>query len=188
MSRGRVFVISSPSGGGKTTVIEALREKNRDLCYSVSATTRDPRPGEVNGRDYYFLKEDEFLRKIEENAFIEWARVHNFYYGTPRDQIEKYLGEGKKVILDIDVQGGLKIKEQIPDSVLIFLLPPSMDELRKRLIQRGTEEEEILRVRIENAKKEIDMADRYDYQVINDILDETVRELDSIINRNNIKK
>ena len=92
------------------------------------------------------------------------------------------------MILDIDVQGGLKIKEQIPDSVLIFLLPPSMDELRKRLIQRGTEEEEILRVRLENAKKEIDMADRYDYQVINDILDETVRELDSIINRNNIKK
>jgi guanylate kinase len=182
-SHGKLFVISSPSGGGKSTVIRAMREMDPGLSYSISATTRPPRNGEVHGEDYYFLSESEFKEKIQNGAFIEWARVHGAYYGTLRDALERSLNEGKTVLLDIDVQGGIQIKSRIPDSVLIFLYPPAFDVLRDRLIKRGTDSPDSIKRRLEVAKSEIEVGNQYDYHVINSNIKETVREVITIINR-----
>jgi len=180
-SKGRLFVISSPSGGGKTTVIKELIKRSSDLYYSVSATTRSPRKGERDGIDYFFLGEETFFQKIEQEAFVEWAKVHGEYYGTLWSQIERCLKEGKRVLLDMDVQGGLNLKKTRSDAVLIFLLPPSMELLEKRLLERGTESHEDLTKRLRTARKEMKIADEYDFQVINDKLEDTVEELRAII-------
>jgi len=179
--KGRLFVLSSPSGGGKTTVIKALLETNTDLYYSVSATTRPPRKGEKDGEDYFFLDRETFCRKIEQKAFVEWAVVHDQYYGTLWSQIDQLLREGKKILLDTDVQGGLNLKKKKSDAVLIFLLPPSMRVLETRLTGRGTESSEALAKRLRIAQKEIQIADEYDFQVINNRLEDTVQEVKAIV-------
>lgn len=181
--KGRLFVLSSPSGGGKSTVIRKLRKMDGDLCYSVSATTRPPRAGEKEGLDYFFLAEKIFRRKMKEGAFVEWAKVHGFYYGTLRDQIERYFETGKNILLDIDVRGGLNLKKNYPESVLIFLLPPSIKVLEDRLRKRGTEKNGTLKKRLTTARKEIEIADQYDFQVVNDKLDDTVKEVRAIIQK-----
>ena len=166
--------MSAPSGGGKSTVVKAILESDPNIEYSVSATSRPPRKGEVDGESYYFLSTEEFKHLIEEDKFLEWAVVHNHYYGTRRDIIEEKLQRNKDIILDLDFQGGLTIKRKIPDSVLIFLLPPSMDILEKRLRKRQLDSEETIQLRLQNAANEIKYASQYDYVVVNDELEETV--------------
>lgn len=179
--KGNLIVISSPSGGGKSTVIKEILKNNSDYSYSISATTRAARIGEKDGEDYFFLSEKKFKELIKENGFIEWATVHGFYYGTLRNQIEKKIVNLKKVLLDIDVQGGISIKKTIPESILIFLLPPSMKILETRLRNRGTETEELLNIRLAGSEEELKKADKYDYQIINNKLEDTINEILSII-------
>ncbi len=181
MKKGFLVVISSPSGGGKTTIRRELLKNLPELCYSVSCTTRPPRPGEKYGEDYYFLKEEEFRRRIEKGDFLEWAEVHGFLYGTPRKFIEDSLQEGKIVVMDIDVQGGEKIKRFRLPSVFIFLLPPSWEELKKRLQRRGTEDEETIEKRLKTARDEVKYYHQYDYIVVNKDIGDTVREIEAII-------
>jgi len=183
VTQGKLIVISSPSGGGKSTVIQALREKDSTRNYSISATTRLPRDGEQDGHDYHFITKEAFQKKIEKDAFLEWAIVHGHHYGTLREDIERDLISGKKILLDIDVQGGLKVKELLPESVLIFLLPPSLKILEQRLRDRGTEIDDVLEKRLEIAQREIEEADQYDYQVINKNLNETINAIEAIIQK-----
>ena len=164
-------------------MINALKKRNRKLAYSISATTRQPRGGEKDGKDYFFLREEAFRKKIREDAFIEWARVHGDYYGTLREKVDALAGAGRHVLLDIDVQGGLNLKKCRPGTVLIFLLPPSLEVLEKRLRGRATEEEPVRKQRLRVAREEMKFARHYDYQVINDDLKKTVREVEIIIRR-----
>jgi guanylate kinase len=174
-------VLSSPSGGGKTTIIKTLRAEFPNLSYSVSATTRPPRKGEKDGVDYFFLDSKSFRQKIAQQAFVEWAIVHGEYYGTLKSQIDPFLRQGKHVILDTDVQGGLNLKKLRSDVVLIYLLPPSMRVLKERLFERGTETSANLEKRLGVAQQENRMADAYDYIVINDRLEKAVEEIKTII-------
>ncbi len=176
-----MVVLSSPSGGGKTTVIRNLLNRNPDFRGSVSATTRIPRNGEQDGVDYHFMSRGAFKKKIEENAFYEWARVHGNCYGTLKEPVDAVLRKGGILLLALDVQGGLHIKECLPDSVLVFLLPPSMEVLKHRLGQRGTEHPGVIAQRMRYAPAEIAVADRYDYQLINNRLDDTVYEIEQLI-------
>lgn len=178
--KGSLFVISGPSGSGKSTICKEL-EKEENIKISISATTRDIRNGEEEGINYYFLSKEEFERKISENAFYEYAKVFNNYYGTLKDKVDEMLKDGYNVILEIDVQGAMQIREQNKDAVLIFIMPPSEEELIKRLTGRNTESEEQLKIRIETAKEEISYKDKYDYVVINDNLEKAVEEIKEII-------
>jgi len=181
---GLFVILSSPSGGGKTSVIRALLEQDTmNFKYSVSATTRKPRPGETDGTDYYYLSEEKFKEKIERNEFVEWEKVHNFYYGTPRDQIEGWLRNGETVLLDIDVQGGLRIKKEYPDnSITIFIAPPSLEELIKRLKNRKTDSEQEIDKRLKRVPLEMEKGEEYDYVIINDKLEETISRVNNVIN------
>lgn len=176
-----LIVVSAPSGAGKTTLCHRLCELTENLCYSISVTTRPPRPGEVNGHDYYFVTEQEFRNKIANNEFLEWAQVHNFFYGTSRQFVENCFAQDKDVILDIDVQGGLAIRSQFKETVLIFVLPPSWSVLKSRLTDRGKDSKGEIIKRLTNAKKEIDCLAKYDYLVINDQLDKAVQEIQAIV-------
>lgn len=178
--KGSLFVISGPSGSGKSTICKEL-EKEENIKISISATTRNIRNGEEEGINYYFLSKEEFERKISENAFYEYAKVFNNYYGTLKDKVDEMLKDGYNVILEIDVQGAMQIREQNKDAVLIFIMPPSEEELIKRLTGRNTESEEQLKLRIETAKEEISYKDKYDYVVINDNLEKAVEEIKEII-------
>lgn len=178
---GRVFVISAPSGSGKTTLIRYLLERNPHLQFSVSHTTRQPRPGERHGRDYYFVDEKTFRGMIDQQAFIEWAQVHGHYYGTSRAEIQRILKSGHDVILDIDVQGALQIQRRIPEAVFIMIVPPGIDHLKERLIKRGDLSDDQLRLRLENARFELKLVRWFDYRVINEDIQKAVEELDSII-------
>lgn len=178
---GRLFVISSPSGGGKSSVIDALRKRHPELAYSVSATTRPPRRGERDGVEYTFLSEEAFEKRIAEGAFLEWAVVHGHRYGTLKEDVYRLLDAGRSVLLDIDVQGGLSIKEADAAAVLIFLLPPSMETLRERLESRGTDSADVVAARLANAAEEMNAADSYDFQVWNRDLDTAVEEVAAII-------
>ncbi len=180
---GQLFVLSSPSGGGKTTVIKALKARQLDLQYSVSATTRPSRKKEKDGVDYHFYDEETFRRIVASNGFVEWAEVHGNCYGTLWSEVESHLKAGRYMLLDTDVQGGMNLKKALPRTVLIFLLPPSMDVLKQRLIARDTEKPEDLEIRLGVATKEIAIAESYDFQVINDRLSEAVEEIVSIINK-----
>jgi guanylate kinase len=153
--RGSLFVVSAPSGTGKTTLCQKLREALPDLKFSVSYTTRKPREGEINDVHYTFVDEDEFRLMITDGEFVEWAQVHGNFYGTSKKRIEALMNEGLDVLLDIDVQGGGQIRAHFPDSVLIFVLPPSMDELKKRLSGRMTDSEDVINKRLVNAVDEI---------------------------------
>lgn len=178
---GNLFIISAPSGTGKTTLLKELQLRFPEIRFSVSFTTREPRKGEVHGRDYFFIPKDEFLRGIKEGRFIEWACVHGNYYGTDGAVIEEWLSNGLEVILDIDVQGARTIKCQYPFASTIFILPPSWEELERRLRSRGTDSEEVIRRRLNNASREISEAFWYDYIVINDEIPRAVDELTTII-------
>ena len=180
-NRGLLIVISGPSGAGKGTICKALLEKRDDLFISVSATTRSPRAGEVDGVNYHFLTKEDFISRVESNDFLEYAEVHGNMYGTPKFKVEEMLAEGKNVILEIDIQGALKVKENFSEGVFIFILPPSMEELKQRIIKRGSETEESLMTRFKNAYKEINYVSKYNYAVVNDTIELAVEKVESII-------
>lgn len=180
-NRGNLIILSGPSAVGKGTVLRALLEEYDDVCYSVSATTRKPRKGEVNGVHYFFMSQDKFKESIENNEFIEWAKVHNNYYGTPRNYVEDTLKSGKDVILEIDIQGARQVADSFSEGVFVFLAPPSMEELKSRIYKRGTETEDVIQTRMSNATKELEEIDRYDYLIINDEVENAVNKLKSII-------
>ena len=179
--KGMILVISGPSGVGKGTLRQRLLRRFPSMRRSISVTTRRPRPGEVHGRDYFFVSREEFQRMISEGAFLEWAWVFDELYGTPARWVEEQLTKGIDVILEIDVQGALQVREKKPDAVLVFIMPPSWEELERRLRKRHTEDEEEVRKRLEVAKREIEMAPRYDYIVVNDDLDQAAYELECIV-------
>lgn len=180
---GLLIVFSAPSGAGKTTIINALRDRfPGKYTYSISATTRLPRKHEKSGVDYYFLSEDEFAQKIENNEFVEWAPVHTYRYGTLKSKIEEQIAAGEKVIFDLDVKGALAIKEQFPKiSLLIFIAPVSIEVLKERLQKRGTETEEQIRKRLERYVLEMEQSSQFDHLVVNDDLDKTVENVISIV-------
>ncbi|NLB34653.1 MAG: guanylate kinase [Elusimicrobia bacterium] len=180
-SGGLLIVVSAPSGTGKTTLCRKLMEVEERARFSISVTSRAPRRGEVDGEDYIFLTEEEFLSQIDEGGFIEWARVHDHYYGTSRDFIEDNLKKGIYVILDIDVQGGLQIKEKYPDTILIFVMPPSLEELRNRLINRKQDTVEEIEKRINNSYDEVRRAPEYDYLIENKDIEVALSEMRAII-------
>ena len=176
-----LIVVSSPSGGGKSSVIEALLKTDPQMEYSVSVTSRPPRPGEKDGVAYHFVSEAQFRKWIDEGRFYEWAVVYDHLYGTRRDIIMEKLSRGRDVIMDLDYQGGLNIKRQSPDAVLVFLLPPALDVLEKRLRARGTDTEDVIRIRLSNVHEEMRHAMQYDYVLINDNLNETIEYVREII-------
>lgn len=180
-NRGLLIVISGPSGAGKGTICKALLEKRDDLFISVSATTRSPRAGEVDGINYHFLTKEDFISRVENNDFLEYAEVHGNMYGTPKFKVEEMLAEGKNVILEIDIQGALKVKENFSEGVFIFILPPSMEELKQRIINRGSETPESLMKRFTSAYKEINYISKYNYGVINDTVEAAVEKIEHIL-------
>ncbi|MCB1189081.1 MAG: guanylate kinase [Leptospiraceae bacterium] len=180
---GQLFIISSVAGGGKSTLIQKLLNKDKDLKFSVSFTSRSIRHGEVQGESYHFVDSDTFQKLIEEEFFFEWAKVHNNYYGTPKKYIYQWLNDGKKVILDIDIQGAKIVKKNIQDAISIFILPPSEEIWFQRLRGRGTETEESLNTRFANGKIELKYANDFDYQILNDNLEEAFEKLTQIIYR-----
>ena len=181
MKKGNLIVISGPSGAGKGTICKALLEREDNLYISVSATTRSPRKGEVDGVNYYFLTQEEFKKKVDNNEFLEWAEVHGNYYGTPKFNVEEMINEGKNIILEIDVQGALNVKKNCEDGVFIFILPPSMEELKRRIIARGSETPESLIKRFKTAYEEINYISNYNYAVVNDDLEEAVKKVQNIL-------
>jgi guanylate kinase len=184
---GVLSVISGFSGVGKGTIVKKLVAEE-DYALSISATSRAPREGEVHGREYFFLTRDEFHSMIESDGLIEWAEYVNNFYGTPREYVEERLAEGKDVILEIEPQGALKIKEKYPEAVLIFVVPPNAKELEKRLIGRGTEEAGTIKKRLKRAAEETEYIDNYEYIVVNDNLDDAVRDIHHIIQAASHKK
>ncbi len=179
--KGILIVISGFSGAGKGTLVKRLIERYDGYALSVSATTRQPRPGEEDGREYFFLQKEQFERKIAENGLIEYACYCDNYYGTPRDYVERQLAEGKNVILEIEIQGALKVKKQYDDALLLFVMPPSAAELRRRLVGRGTETQEVIEKRMRRAAKEAEGIESYEYIVVNDDLETCVEQLHGII-------
>lgn len=165
--RGRLIVVSGPSGAGKSTLIKASLEAVPELAYSVSATTRAPREGEVDGRDYIFLTRDEFERWIEAGKFLEWAEYSNNLYGTPEDRVNELLDLGYSVILEIELQGARKVREKRPDAVMVFVRTPSLEETRRRLEGRATESSEALETRMKTAVREVAARDEFDYEIVN---------------------
>jgi guanylate kinase len=186
MPKGALVILSAPSGTGKSTVLRQLLQRRKDLRYSVSCTTRAPRPGEKHGRSYWFLSAEDFKRRVQRHEFLEWAMVHGNYYGTPRRAIEESIKDGRWVLLDIDVQGAAKVRRKIPDAVMVFLLPPSWDDLRQRLAGRR-EDARSAAVRLANARAELAAAGSYDYIVVNDDLDAAVGQVESIITAESLR-
>ena len=179
--KGLIIVISAPAGAGKTTLCKRLLQISSSFAYSVSFTTRPPRKNEIEGVDYYFISRKEFKEMIEQKKFVEWAQVHGELYGTSANFLDKAIETKKDVVLEVDVEGGIEIKKRYPEAVLIFLLPPSWQELEKRLNKRATERIEKIRERINQAKKEITYAPSYDYLVVNDNINEALNDVLSIV-------
>ncbi|PKL90325.1 MAG: guanylate kinase [Ignavibacteriae bacterium HGW-Ignavibacteriae-2] len=170
VNKGKLFVVSAPSGSGKTTIVRNTLKEIPNLEFSVSATTRKQRENEKEGIDYFFISEVEFERKIKNNEFIEWEQFYDYYYGTVKSHIDEKINNGNSVVLEVDVKGALSIKKAYPDSVLIFIMPPSIEVLKSRLIKRNTESEEDLVKRFERAEMELGYKDKFDYIVINEDL------------------
>ena len=181
MHEGQLFVVSGPSGAGKGTICEKLLEKGLGISLSVSMTTRHPRPGEIAGKSYYYISREEFENKIEAGGFLEHAQVYGNYYGTPKQEVLDTLKKGVDVILEIDIQGALQVKKHYPKGVFIFILPPSMTELKNRLTERGGETEEEIKRRMGEVVKEITFINEYDYYIINAKLDEAVDRAKAVI-------
>lgn len=190
MSKGTLFIVSAPSGAGKSSLIDALLKRfNLDdkLRLSVSHTTRAPRPGEIDHVSYHFITNEEFEKLIERNAFYEYAHVFDHYYGTSREIVEQWLNEGKDVLLDIDWQGARQIRQQTPDAKCIFIVPPSLEELNRRLVTRATDAPEVIEKRMSKAISEISHYNEYDYVIVNDDFDESLLNMRSIILSNRQK-
>lgn len=181
--RGKVFVIAGPSGAGKGTLVEEVIERFPELKLSISDTTRKTRPGDIPSKSYNFLTEAEFKKKIKKGEFLEWAVVHGHWYGTPFSFVRDFLQAGRSVVLEIDVQGALQVKEKMPEAVLIFITVPSLEILKKRLVRRKTESERELAIRLENAKLEMEKIGEFDHVVVNDKLEQAVSDLSRIIRR-----
>lgn len=181
MSKGILVVVSGFSGAGKGTVMKRLLERYDNYALSISVTTRNPRPGEEDGREYFFRSREEFEKLIQEDALIEYAQYVENYYGTPRSYVEEHLSQGKDVILEIEIQGAMKVKEKIPEALLVFVTPPSVEELQKRLLGRGTETPEVIAERLLRAGQEAEGMAEYDYLLVNDDIEECVQTLHEII-------
>ncbi len=194
MKKGSLIVVSGPSGAGKGTVCDAFLSAHGEIAYSISATTRAPREGEQDGVNYYFLSRAEFERMIENGELLEWAEVYGNYYGTPLKKIEERLARGEDILLEIDTQGALNVQKKFPDGVYVFILPPSFDELEKRLRGRGTDSEAVVARRLAAAAGEISAAKQYAYTIVNDKVENAVRTLSAIVaaeharTRNNLEK
>lgn len=186
MKEGRLFVVSGPSGAGKGTVCKRLLEEI-EATLSVSMTTRAPRPGETDGEDYFFASNEEFERVIASNGFLEYAKVYGNYYGTPKQKVLDKLKAGTDVILEIDAQGAFQVRKTYPDAILIFILPPSISELRNRITGRGSETDEAIRMRLGETLKEIESVTKYDYCIVNNILAEAVAKVKAIISAEHSK-
>lgn len=181
MNKGRLFVFSAPSGAGKSTILGRLSKLFPNSVYSISHTTRSPRKGEVDGKDYFFVSKERFLQMVEEGKFLEWEEILGNLYGTSREFIEEALNRNQDVFMDIDVKGAQNIKNKFPKAILVFIKPPSLEELKRRLEKRGTEPEEVIRKRLSLAEEELKEADRFDYVVINEDLDQAINEIAGII-------
>ncbi len=181
MSQGFLLVISGPSGSGKGTVSKALLERNSDIIFSISSTTRKKRMGEKDGVNYFFVDEDKFKEDVENEKFLEYAFVHNNYYGTPRDFVLKEIEKGEIVLLEIDVQGAMQVKKNYKNVVFVFLLPPNMAELKNRITKRGTETLEDIDRRYKNAFEELDFVGEYDYFVVNEVVEDAISDIENII-------
>lgn len=178
---GMIIIVSAPSGAGKTSICDAIVKDDKNIVYSISTTTRNPRPGEKNGREYFFVDEKKFKQDIKAGKFIEWAKVHNNYYGTNKDILQNTLSKGKDILLDIDVQGALNIKKKYKNSLMLFVMTPTLKELKNRLVKRNKDSKETINTRIENAKKEIKYAVKYDYLILNDKLRESINNTKAVI-------
>jgi len=181
----RFIALSAPSGAGKTTIANMLVQRNDDMVISVSATTRPQRPAEIEGVDYYFMTRHEFETNIENNNFLEYEKVHENYYGTLRPVVDKLIRKGKRIVFDIDVKGALSIRQAYPqESLLIFIQAPSIEELKKRLINRKSESEQAIHLRLKRIEFEIDQSKFFDHVIINDTLEHTVEKIESLIHAN----
>jgi len=181
MNKGAVFVVSAPSGAGKTTLCRMITDRLQRIEHSISYTTRAPRPGEVDGKDYYFVTKDNFIKMVEAGEFLEWAEVHGNLYGTSKNRLMERVNRGIDVILDIDTQGARQIRKQGIDATFVFILPPSMEVLKKRLVSRGSDTEDVIKRRLKNAIKEIADYKQYDYVIINDKLETAFEELKAVV-------
>ncbi len=187
MAKGLLIVLSGPSGTGKGTVCKALLQKRKDISLSISCTTRLPRPGETDGVSYFFKTHEEFEKLIEQNAFLEYADVFSNYYGTPKSFVDAAIEQGRDVLLEIDVQGALKVKAAYPQGVYIFLVPPTMEELENRIRSRGTETSEQIKARLGKAGAEMKLMDEYDYRIVNDEVDNVVCSIEAVIKAEKLK-
>ena len=184
---GNLFVVAAPSGAGKSSLVKALMELDSGVEHSVSHTTRAPRGQEFDGREYFFINNQEFDRMVADGAFLEWAHVHGNRYGTSRATIEERIAKGMDVILEIDFQGAVQIKKIFANAVLIFILPPSMDELRARLQRRGEDSPEVIELRLENSAKEMAQAHEFDFVIINELFDKALFDLKAIVHAQRLK-
>ncbi|WP_175428386.1 guanylate kinase [Bacillus solimangrovi] len=186
--RGILYVLSGPSGVGKGTVRKALFERDTHLQYSISMTSRSPREGEIDGGDYFFKKREDFEQLIKDNKLLEWAEYVGNYYGTPIDYVEQTLDEGQDVFLEIEVQGAMQVKKVFPEAVFIFLIPPSLEELKNRILGRGTETEDLVNNRLSAAKVEIEMMNAYDYVVVNEKVEHAVERVEAIVHAEHFRR
>ncbi len=187
MNRGVLVVLSGPSGCGKDTILHHYLEGREEVFLSVSATTRSPRPGEIDGVSYFFLTEEQFREKIDHDGMLEYACYCGNYYGTPRDTVYEKLNAGIDVILEIEVQGALQVKKRCPEAVMIFVMPPSIKELRSRLVGRGTEDMETVEKRLLKAQEEMKAASQYDYIIVNDLVEQAAADLHAVLRSQRLK-